>query len=163
MYQNYIFYVIRQGLCHGLKNLLMVVSGILTGIIVYLTLVVVGLSSIGKNIYFQIIVRFLGGIYLLRFSMIIFKEKVHLNLVCKTSKNVYKEALLINLSNPKAMILGLHISESEGANFWLQVLTNLSNRGVKYILIESVDDLKGFSKTVNSVFPKTEIQLCIIH
>ncbi|WP_024789034.1 LysE family translocator [Lebetimonas sp. JH292] len=99
-----IFYVIRQGLCHGLKSSLTAVAGILTGNIVYLTLVAVGLSSIGKNIYFQIIVGILGSIYLFRISIIIFKEKVHLNLVCKNSKDIYKEALLLNLSNPKAMI-----------------------------------------------------------
>ncbi|WP_024786785.1 MULTISPECIES: LysE family translocator [unclassified Lebetimonas] len=99
-----IFYVIRQGLCHGLKSSLTAVAGILTGNIVYLTLVAVGLSSIGKNIYFQIIVGISGSIYLFRISIIIFKEKVHLNLVCKNSKDIYKEALLLNLSNPKAMI-----------------------------------------------------------
>jgi threonine/homoserine/homoserine lactone efflux protein len=99
-----IFYVIRQGLCQGLKSSLTAVAGILTGNIVYLTLVAVGLSSIGKNIYFQIIVGLLGGIYLFRISFIIFREKVHLNLICKNSKDIYKEALLLNLSNPKAMI-----------------------------------------------------------
>ena len=46
---------------------------------------------------------------------------------------------------------------------WLQVLTDLSNRGVKDILIASVDGLKGFPKAINSVFPDTEVQLCIVH
>ncbi len=50
-----------------------------------------------------------------------------------------------------------------GANFWLQVLTDLHNRGVEDILIASVDDLKGFPEAINAIFPKTEVQLCIVH
>jgi putative transposase len=77
------------------------------------------------------------------------------------SKAVYT-ILGINLQGKKE-ILGLYLSESEGANFWLQVLTDLNNRGVKDILIASVDGLKGFPETINSIFPKTEVQLCVIH
>jgi transposase-like protein len=60
-------------------------------------------------------------------------------------------------------VLGIYISESEGANFWLQVLTDLSNRGVKDILIASIDGLKGFSEAIRTIFPLTEVQLCIVH
>lgn len=60
-------------------------------------------------------------------------------------------------------ILGSYISESEGANFWLQVLTNLENRGLKDILIACTDNLKGFEKAILSVFPKAQVQLCIVH
>lgn len=60
-------------------------------------------------------------------------------------------------------ILGLYLGENEGANFWLSVLTDLNNRGVKDILIASVDGLKGFPEAINAIFPKTEVQLCIIH
>ena len=63
----------------------------------------------------------------------------------------------------KKEILGLYLNESEGAKFWLQVLTDLQNRGVKDILIASVDGLKGFPEAINSVFPNTEVQLCIVH
>ncbi len=77
------------------------------------------------------------------------------------NKAVYT-ILGINLRGKKE-ILGLYISESEGANFWLQVLTDLSNRGVKDILIASVDGLKGFPEAINSIYPDTEVQLCIIH
>ena len=63
----------------------------------------------------------------------------------------------------KKDVLGLYLSENEGANFWLSVLTDLQNRGVKDILIGCVDGLKGFPEAINSIFPKTEIQLCIIH
>ena len=59
--------------------------------------------------------------------------------------------------------MGLYISESEGANFWAGVLASLKNRGVEDILIACVDGLKGFPEAINSLFPKTEIQLCIIH
>ena len=60
-------------------------------------------------------------------------------------------------------LLGLYVSETEGANFWLSVLTDLNNRGVEDILIASVDGLKGFPEAINSLFPKTEVQLCVIH
>lgn len=63
----------------------------------------------------------------------------------------------------KKDVLGLYLSESEGANFWLQVLTDLNNRGVEEILIASVDGLKGFPEAINSIFPNTQVQLCIIH
>ena len=77
------------------------------------------------------------------------------------SKAVYT-ILGINLRGKKE-VLGLYISESEGANFWLQVLTDLSNRGVKDILIASIDGLKGFPEAINSIYPNTEVQLCVIH
>jgi len=60
-------------------------------------------------------------------------------------------------------VLGMYLSESEGANFWLQVLTDLNNRGVEDILIACTDNLKGFSEAILSVFPKTEIQTCVVH
>jgi len=63
----------------------------------------------------------------------------------------------------KKEILGLYLGENEGAKFWLQVLTDLQNRGVKDILIASVDGLKGFPEAITSVFPNTEVQLCIVH
>jgi transposase-like protein len=65
--------------------------------------------------------------------------------------------------NGKKEILGLYLSENEGANFWLQVLTDLNNRGVQDILIASVDGLKGFPEAIKAIFPKTEVQLCIVH
>ena len=70
--------------------------------------------------------------------------------------------LAINSSGQKE-ILGIYISESEGANFWLQVLTDLQNRGMKDILIACIDNLKGFAEAIQSIYPKTEIQSCIIH
>ena len=68
----------------------------------------------------------------------------------------------INKSGHKD-ILGMYIYESEGANFWLDVMTDLQNRGVRDILICCVDGLKGFPDTIQSVFPETSVQLCVVH
>ena len=77
------------------------------------------------------------------------------------SKAVYT-ILGLNMEGKKE-VLGLSLSESEGANFWLSVLTDLNNRGVKDILIASVDGLTGFPDAINAIFPETEVQLCIVH
>ena len=61
-------------------------------------------------------------------------------------------------------ILGFYISDhGEGKHFWMQVLNDLKNRGVEDILISSIDGLKGFPDAIKSIFPETEIQLCIVH
>lgn len=61
-------------------------------------------------------------------------------------------------------ILGLYISESEGANFWLSVLTDLNNRGLEDVLIACTDNLKGcFTEAILCVFPKAQVQKCIVH
>jgi putative transposase len=60
-------------------------------------------------------------------------------------------------------LIGMYVSESEGANFWLGVLSDLRNRGVEDILIACIDNLKGFAEAIVSVFPKTEVQSCIVH
>ena len=57
----------------------------------------------------------------------------------------------------------MYVSESEGSNFWLGVLSDLRNRGVEDILIASIDNLKGFAEAIQSTFPKAEIQSCIVH
>jgi len=66
-------------------------------------------------------------------------------------------------SEGKKDLLGIYLSESEGANFWLSVLTDLNNRGVEDILIACIDNLKGFPEAIESVFPKCEVQTCVIH
>lgn len=60
-------------------------------------------------------------------------------------------------------ILGFYTCQSEGASFWLGVLNDLKNRGVEDILIACVDGLKGFPEAINTAFPKTEVQLCVVH
>jgi transposase-like protein len=78
-----------------------------------------------------------------------------------TSRAVYN-ILGINTDGKKEL-LGMYVSESEGANFWLGVLTDLQNRGVKDILIVCIDNLKGFSEAIVSIFPEAEVQSCIVH
>ena len=89
-------------------------------------------------------------------------------LVCKVrdearvvNKSVYV-ALGVNMEGKKEA-LGLWIQQTEGAKFWLRVINELKTRGVEDIFIACVDGLKGFPETINSVFPKTEVQLCIVH
>ena len=71
-------------------------------------------------------------------------------------------AIGINLEGKKEL-LGMWLTDNEGAKFWLSIVTDLKNRGVEDILIASVDGLKGFSEAINSVFPQTVVQRCIIH
>lgn len=77
------------------------------------------------------------------------------------NKSIYL-ALAISLEGQKEL-LGLWIAENEGSKFWLSVLTELNQRGVKDIFIACVDGLTGFPKAINAVFPKTKVQLCIVH
>ena len=71
-------------------------------------------------------------------------------------------ALGVNLEGEKEL-LGIWIAQTEGAKFWLQVVTELKNRGVADIFIACVDGLKGFPEAIEAVFPNTAVQLCIVH
>jgi putative transposase len=77
------------------------------------------------------------------------------------NKAVYL-AIGVNLDGQKE-VLGMWTAETEGAKFWLQVVTELKNRGVKDIFIACVDGLKGFPEAIESVFPDTQVQLCLVH
>ena len=77
------------------------------------------------------------------------------------AKAVYL-ALGINMTGEKEL-LGIWIAQTEGAKFWLQVITELKNRGVADIFIACVDGLKGFPEAIETVYPKTAVQLCIVH
>ena len=77
------------------------------------------------------------------------------------SKAVYT-LLGLNMRGEKE-ILGLYLSDSEGANHWLTVLTEIQNRGVQDILIACVDGLTGFPDAIAAIYPQAEVQLCIIH
>lgn len=68
----------------------------------------------------------------------------------------------INVEGRKDL-LGMYVSESEGANFWLSVLTNLQQRGISDILIACIDNLKGFAEAIATVYPHTDVQTCIVH
>lgn len=77
------------------------------------------------------------------------------------NKSIYL-ALGISVEGHKEL-LGLWLSENEGAKFWLQVLTELKNRGVEQVLIACVDGLSGFPDAINTVYPAAKVQLCIVH
>lgn len=95
---------------------------------------------------------------------IVYLDAIHLKL--RASGHVQTQAVYlalgINLEGEKDL-LGLWVGESEGAKFWMNILTELKNRGVRDILIACVDGLKGFPDAIGSLYPKTEVQLCIIH
>lgn len=80
----------------------------------------------------------------------------------KVAKKSIYMALAINQEGRKEL-LGLWIDQSEGAKFWLRILNELKNRGVQDILLTAVDGLSGFPEAIAAVFPKTEVQLCIVH
>ena len=95
---------------------------------------------------------------------IVFLDAIHFK-VRKDGRIVNNAAytvLGLNMDGIK-QILGIWVGESESASFWLSVCNDLKNRGVEDILIACKDGLSGFSNAIQSVFPKTENQLCIIH
>lgn len=77
------------------------------------------------------------------------------------NKAVYL-AIGVNMEGKKEL-LGIWIGKNEGAKFWMQVVTELKNRGVSKIYVACVDGLKGFTEAINSIFPDTVVQLCIVH
>ena len=77
------------------------------------------------------------------------------------NKAVYM-ALGVNLDGHKE-VLGLWVAKEEGAKFWLKVVTELKNRGLKDMFIACVDGLKGFPEAIESVYPETQVQLCVVH
>jgi putative transposase len=95
---------------------------------------------------------------------IVYLDAIHLKL--RSSGAVQNQAVYValgvNLEGQKDL-LGLWIGETEGAKFWLNVLTELRNRGVRDILIACVDGLKGFPEAIENLFPQTQVQLCIVH
>ena len=71
-------------------------------------------------------------------------------------------AIGLNMAGEKE-VLGLWIAQTEGAKFWLQVITEMKNRGVQDIFIACVDGLKGFPEAIEAVYPRAAVQLCIVH
>jgi putative transposase len=98
------------------------------------------------------------------FYPVLFLDALVINV--KDSNHIVKKsvylALAIRMDGQKE-ILGLWIDQNEGSKFWLGILNELHNRGVQDILIAAVDGLTGFPEAINAVFPKTEVQLCIVH
>jgi transposase-like protein len=89
---------------------------------------------------------------------------VNIRMSGRVSKQAVYVVLGINLEGTKEL-LGLWIGpgEAEGAKFWLKVLTDLKNRGLQDIFIACCDGLKGFPQAIEAVYPKTQVQLCIVH
>lgn len=98
---------------------------------------------------------------------IIYLDAIHLKVRDKDSHKVINKAVYIILAydlDGRKEILGHYIGRGgEGAKFWLQVITDLKNRGLQDVLIACVDGLSGFDRAINSVYPKTNIQRCIVH
>lgn len=95
---------------------------------------------------------------------VLFMDAIHYK-IRQDGKVISKAAYTcmgINLEG-KVDVLGLWLAENEGAHFWLSVMTELKNRGVKDVLIACVDGLKGFPEAIASAFPKTQVQLCVVH
>jgi putative transposase len=95
---------------------------------------------------------------------VVFLDAIHFK-VRKDNRIINKAAysvMAINMAGQKE-ILGIWVGENESASFWLGVCNDLKNRGVQDILIACKDGLSGFSEAINTAFPRTEIQLCIIH
>jgi transposase-like protein len=80
----------------------------------------------------------------------------------KIQKKAFFLALAIRVDGQKEL-LGLWAEQNEGAKFWLGVLNELKNRGMQDVLIAAVDGLTGFPESINAVFPKAEVQLCMVH
>jgi len=95
---------------------------------------------------------------------VLFMDAIRLNIRedAQVKKKVIYLALAIRLDGQKE-ILGLWVSENEGSKFWLAVMNELKNRGVKDVLIACVDGLTGFPDAIATIFPKTDVQLCMVH
>jgi putative transposase len=95
---------------------------------------------------------------------VVFMDAIHYK-IRQDAKVITKAAYTcmgVNLQG-QVEVLGLWLSENEGAHFWLTVLSDLKSRGVKDILIACVDGLKGFPEAIENAFPKTRVQLCVVH
>jgi putative transposase len=95
---------------------------------------------------------------------IVYLDAIHMKL--RTNGHVQSQAVYLALGitiEGEKDLLGLWVGENEGAKFWMNVLTELKNRGVRDILIACVDGLKGFPDAIGNLYPETEIQLCIVH
>lgn len=99
-----------------------------------------------------------------RFYPIVYLDAIHLKI--REERHVQTRAVYVALAlnnEGEKELLGFWVGEAEGAKFWLGILTELRNRGVEDMLIAAIDGLKGFPEAVAAVYPKTQVQLCIVH
>ena len=95
---------------------------------------------------------------------VVFMDAIHYHV--RSEGRIVKRAVYIALGidmSGKKDVLGMYVGENESAKFWLSIMNGLKNRGVEDILIACVDGLNGFPQAIEAVYPKTEIQQCIIH
>jgi transposase-like protein len=95
---------------------------------------------------------------------VIFFDAIHYKV--RDDHKIYSKAAYVCLGISKSGhkdVLGIYIGENESSTFWLSVLTDLKTRGIQDILIASIDGLKGFPEAIKTIFPKTEVQTCIVH
>ena len=98
------------------------------------------------------------------FYPVIFFDALRVNI--RDEGHIVKKAIYLALAirmDGQKELLGLWIERNEGAKFWMGIMNELKNRGVQDILITAVDGLSGFPDAINAVFPKAEVQLCIVH
>ena len=95
---------------------------------------------------------------------VVFMDAIHYHVRCegRIVKRAVYIAIGIDMSGYKD-VLGMYVGENESAKFWLTIMNNLKNRGVEEILIACVDGLNGFPQAIDAVYPKAEVQQCIIH
>ena len=97
-------------------------------------------------------------------NAVVFMDAIHYHV--RSEGRIVKRAVYIALGidmSGKKDVLGMYVGENESAKFWLSIMNGLKNRGVEDILIACVDGLNGFPQAIEAVYPKTEIQQCIIH
>ena len=95
---------------------------------------------------------------------VVYMDAIHYHV--RSEGRIVKRAVYIALGidmDGKKDVIGMYVGENEGAKFWLSIINGLKNRGVQDILITCVDGLNGFPQAIEAVYPKTEIQQCIIH
>jgi len=98
------------------------------------------------------------------FYPVIFFDALRVNI--RDEGHVRKKALYLALAirlDGQKEVLGMWIEQNEGSKFWLGIMNKLKNRGLQDTLIAAVDGLTGFPEAINTVFPKAEVQLCIVH
>ena len=98
------------------------------------------------------------------FYAVVYMDAIHYHV--RSEGRIVKRAVYIALGidmDGKKDVIGMYVGENEGAKFWLSIINGLKNRGVQDILIACVDGLNGFPQAIEAVYPKTEIQQCIIH
>ena len=101
---------------------------------------------------------------LLEIYAVVYMDAIHYHV--RSEGRIVKRAVYIALGidmDGKKDVIGMYVGENEGAKFWLSIINGLKNRGVQDILIACVDGLNGFPQAIEAVYPKTEIQQCIIH